>query len=690
LNIRRFTLLGLLSMLALFSCTEEVVETVSDDGIDWLVADIELATRQNNFARVDSLLNVGYQLTDSTGNKTHRALIYSEHSFFLLITGNYAALKQKLDDTKEFIFEHGEVAVRANWYIRSAAYYSESADFDNALGHIDLAEEFLEGQKNKDRILGVRATRASILGNMYRYAEAIELYQELIQIYLDDGTEDERLATLYNNVGLMLAESKRFDDALEMHQKSYQINERLGSEFGKNRSLTNIALSYQTMGDIDRAIEIFEQLVESSKGASFSPLHIRYTYNLANQYLRVDRLDEAKEYFQNGYSESEQRNFPPGMLYHASGLMHYYHAVNDHQRVLEWAEITRNLANRLDNLELLAKVWQHSFQANESLGNHRAALEMYKKYTLLNDSLLAIQSNLEIDRVRGEFRLNIITTENELLRTELQLAEERSQARFFILMFTLFGIAVVGILLGLVIRQKKVIQEKNTSLENLIDSRDTLVRVIVHDLRSPLTGILSCLEILREYVDDTNETKELLDIAEMGGEKLKLMINGLLDASSIEKEDVSRFIETIKIEPLVNEIVENYRLTSAHKSITVHVDVEDFKIDTFSEYMSRIIDNLLSNAIKFSPIGGHVWVVAKRESAESWYVEIRDQGDGFTLKDKEDAFKLFQKLSSRPTGGEISTGLGLYIVRLLTEKLGGTVEILSKKGEGAIIRCRFN
>lgn len=681
--------MGLLSIFMLFSCSQEVVEIESDNGIDWLVADITQATQQNNFARVDSLFKVGYQLTDSTGNNAHRAILYSEHSFFLLITGNYAALKQKLDETKDFIFAHGNVSVRANWYIRSAAYYSETGKYDNALNHIDIAEEFLEGHENKDRILGVRATRAAILGNMYRYAEAIELYQNLIQIYLDDGTEDERLATLYNNVGLLLDQVQRFDDALAMHQKSFQINDRLGNNFGKNRSLTNIALIYQVMGDVDRAIEIFEQLVESSKGDSFSPLHVRYTYNLANQYLGVGRHDEAVEYFQNGYYISEKRNFVPGMLFHASGMMNYYNEVKDYQSVLKWAEVTRDLANRMDNLELLAKVWQYTSQAHDNLGNYQTALEIYKRYTILNDSLVAIQSNLEIDRVRGGFRLNIITTENELLRTELELAEQENKTRFFILMFTIAGIVVVGILLGFVSRQKKVIQQKNTSLENLIESRDTLVRVIVHDLRSPLTGILSCLEILREYVDNNDETKELLDIAEVGGEKLKHMINGLLDASSIEKDDVSRFIVTTELAPLVGEIVENYRLTSAHKSIKVHVEVDDFEINTFSEYLSRIIDNLLSNAIKFSPIGGNVWVVAKRESDESWYVEIRDQGDGFSNHDKEEAFKLFQKLSSRPTGGELSTGLGLYIVRILTEKLGGTVDIISEKGEGAAIRCRF-
>lgn len=99
-----------------------------------------------------------------------------------------------------------------------------------------MAEEFLEGHENKDRILGLRATRATILGKMYRYAEAIDIYQNLIKIYLDDGTEDERLATLYNNVGLMLDQIRRFDDALEMHQKSFQINDRLGNNFGKTKA----------------------------------------------------------------------------------------------------------------------------------------------------------------------------------------------------------------------------------------------------------------------------------------------------------------------------------------------------------------------------------------------------------------------------------------------------------------------
>ncbi len=95
-----------------------------------------------------------------------------------------------------------------------------------------------------------------------------------------------------------------------------------------------------------------------------------------------------------------------------------------------------------------------------------------------------------------------------------------------------------------------------------------------------------------------------------------------------------------------------------------------------------IMDNLLSNALKFSPAKSIVRV--NLSSANGQYrLKVIDQGPGFSEEDKSKMFRKFQKLSARPTGGENSTGLGLSIIKVLTEKLRGDVELISEKGKGA-------
>jgi signal transduction histidine kinase len=102
----------------------------------------------------------------------------------------------------------------------------------------------------------------------------------------------------------------------------------------------------------------------------------------------------------------------------------------------------------------------------------------------------------------------------------------------------------------------------------------------------------------------------------------------------------------------------------------------------------RVMDNLLSNAIKYSPPGRDVYV-RMRNSPDGVVWEVQDQGAGLTDADKAKLFQKFSKLSARPTAGESSTGLGLSIVKMLVEQMHGTVECISKAGEGATFALRL-
>jgi signal transduction histidine kinase len=99
-------------------------------------------------------------------------------------------------------------------------------------------------------------------------------------------------------------------------------------------------------------------------------------------------------------------------------------------------------------------------------------------------------------------------------------------------------------------------------------------------------------------------------------------------------------------------------------------------------YLPRIVDNLVSNAVKFTERGGRVTV--RVSSDDAWaIVEVSDTGPGLTDADMKRVFGKRERLSARPTNGEGSSGLGLYIVRQLVESHGGDVSVRSTPGMGA-------
>jgi len=97
----------------------------------------------------------------------------------------------------------------------------------------------------------------------------------------------------------------------------------------------------------------------------------------------------------------------------------------------------------------------------------------------------------------------------------------------------------------------------------------------------------------------------------------------------------------------------------------------------------RIVENLVSNAIKFSPQGRNVWV-AISEEGDMVHIKVRDEGQGIEEDELPLLFSKYSKLSSKPTAGEASTGLGLSIVKRIVEELNGKIYCESEAGKGSL------
>src|SRR5262249_13779229 len=141
--------------------------------------------------------------------------------------------------------------------------------------------------------------------------------------------------------------------------------------------------------------------------------------------------------------------------------------------------------------------------------------------------------------------------------------------------------------------------------------------------------------------------------------------------------------ENLHLLPLISSIISDYKQRADTKNIAIHFDEkDDFIIMSDKNSLNSVFSNLLSNAIKYSPQGKNIII---NFSFKEGYVttEIKDEGPGLTMKDKEKIFEKFAKLSAKPTGGEDSIGLGLSLVKKLVNLNNGKVWVESEPGKGA-------
>lgn len=229
----------------------------------------------------------------------------------------------------------------------------------------------------------------------------------------------------------------------------------------------------------------------------------------------------------------------------------------------------------------------------------------------------------------------------------------------------------------------KEIKDKNKKLEDLNREKDGIIRVVAHDLKTPLNNIKALVDLIN-LTGEPNEKHEkylaLIDKITLEG---SCMINDLLDVHLYEYGGSKLSISEIEIKNFIEDWCENFTQEFKRKEQHVHLKIEpeNIKINTDKILLSRILNNVLSNAIKFSPKGKKIYIkVFKNTNTVDF--SVKDEGPGISDVDQKKMFKMFQQLSARPTDGESSNGLGLSIIKTLVQKLEGQIEVNSKLGSG--------
>jgi signal transduction histidine kinase len=179
------------------------------------------------------------------------------------------------------------------------------------------------------------------------------------------------------------------------------------------------------------------------------------------------------------------------------------------------------------------------------------------------------------------------------------------------------------------------------------------------------------------------------DISTSAKQMFDLIVN-LLDVNQIESGKFNINLQAIDLAFILQRIVTSYQDRAATKQIALHYQPPDFSAITQLDLniTRQILDNLVSNAIKYSPLGQNVYV-RFIETEQTIRCEIQDEGPGLSEQDQQKLFGKFTRLSTKPTAGEHSTGLGLFIVKKLVAALNGNVWCESVLGEGATFIVEF-
>lgn len=379
----------------------------------------------------------------------------------------------------------------------------------------------------------------------------------------------------------------------------------------------------------------------------------------------------SKETYSFEELEDIYRNFPSG--YHSLDENGTIIRINETE--LHWLGYSKNdVIGKMKFSDILRKDCKKKFNKNFTLFKKTGSLTVSEYYYQRKDGTsfpVLLSANALYDN-EGHFQRSrtIVFNMSDRKLLEIQLLKNHEE-----------------LLKSQLELQKKnlALNEANEKLFMVNREKDRFIGMASHDLRTPLVSIMMLSEVLMQDIstrkpgDDADISKTIHEAAM----QMQEMINDYLNVNRIESGSVRWKFQELDLTKLTKTIVSRHEEIARRKNITIYyLAKKQYILNTDADAYTQIVENLISNAIKYTHSGKNIYVRISRRFGKTC-IAVQDEGVGMQKKEMPLLFKRFQKLSSRPTAGEVSTGLGLSIVKYLADQLGATIKVDSTPGTGS-------
>ena len=512
--------------------------------------------------------------------------------------------------------------------------------------YLDFLKTARENNLIEEQALGI-GDLVYVYSILNQKDQAKKLIFEGIELTKDKPNYVKREATFWNNLGVMFSRNNQLDSAAIAYEKSLMLKERFGTAIEINNLKINLVALANKTGEYAKAE--------------------RYLKDIFDFCTKEKRKGDLIYYYLNYGTLEDKRKRPE------KSLAYYKKAVE--------------LSTELGDKEHKATALRGISNALQSIGDFQSAFSYYKQADSVRNEILNESTTNKIAELRETFEAEKREQENAFLNTQLNLEQQKN-------VFLGMGIAALVLFLGFGVyafqknrtknrrleEQNRLIENQKDTLLKLNEEKNELMRVVSHDLRSPMNAIALWLQNLKlQKLDATS--KEMVATIEkiVGGSQA--MVNRFLDVEKMQKEPLK--LESLDISELVEELILDFKPAAKGKEIKIISEkVERANLLSDQAKLRGCLENLLSNALKFSHPKSIVQI--QGEKLENEYVlHVVDEGIGIAEEEQAKLFQSFGTTSNVPTGNEISSGLGLSSVKRSITELGGTIHFTSALGKGS-------
>lgn len=696
------------------------IEVNADDMlVNRMHQQVEWLTRRTLY---DSALKV-LRLCDSMLQSSRAtSLKHKQVVWVAIIHFNKAQIAVAIDTLAYLLRLPVEDSIRAIATILRCDFLARSRYDKSALADLISVQENPWLQQSLYWQVRWHASHASILDYMGQFDLAAQAYLRSLEYAkkLKDAHVEARvlsgLGSLFNSIG---------QDSMALHYAA--LSEAIYARTEENEGLSKLynisAISLKNMGRLEEAKKYYEKdIAYNSKSGKLSSLVITY-HNLGVLLIALNQLDSGGYYIDKSLALCKQIDMQVGLMYNHYGYGNLAYKKEDYMKAISFYELAFDHATDISNLTFQYVCSDSLAAAYALVGAFKQAYFWKSRAQKFVDSLHKVKQAAEIEKLTIQFEEKELRLENDVLRVVNRESVNQIKAQRWIIgmiVLLLIGSVVFVMLLHFTLRkrrklirqllwtqqevtrqnqalerlnievidQKRVLEERQKALLLSNSLKDTILSVISHDFRSPLTSLSQLVSMLSLKQLDQTTFEDMLPTLDRDVKQNLMLIDNLLlwSRSHMSGERFQSCVLSPKA--IFRETVGLYERQIADKELFVNIDLPDtMELDINPEVVSLVARNFISNAIKFNRKNGAISVNSLTDDTH-FKLSVTDTGIGMS---EEMIQQLFLKIGkpSRGTSNEKGFGIGLKFLQDILSKYQSNIVVKSKVGKGSTFTVVF-
>ncbi|WP_102407533.1 sensor histidine kinase [Parabacteroides bouchesdurhonensis] len=373
-------------------------------------------------------------------------------------------------------------------------------------------------------------------------------------------------------------------------------------------------------------------------------------------------------------------------LYYTSA--NYYQTIGNYKKHIDYCDSMIAFLKKAHYEDNIIDYVEKKISAYDSLKMYKEAYNCYKDYTVLLDTLHQQQLAKKLDNLEIQKEVNKLLIEKKELELKLEKSKSIGYSLLALFLFALSITIYISFRLGKMKSLYKKLQESNEQViiasEKAQESermKNAFIKNMCHEVRTPLNAINGFSELIANEDTDSNEKKAFSKIIYQNCHNLTVMMNNVLEIAQLDSSKDQIELESIQLHALCFQEMEN--LKKLQEKVGIEYILEGSKendtILTNPTYLSVLIAHLLNNANKFTKEGRITLAYQLNHDNHTAIISVTDTGCGIAPDKQEWIFERFTKGDDFVPG----SGLGLYLCRMIAQRLNGDIHVDSDYTKGA-------